>query len=276
MATLVLGTICFVLTKVTGEYSWVDRIWPVLPIAYGLHFLYHQQNCRGIEISTRQFVMIFLTTLWGMRLQYNFFRKGGFKAGGEDYRWAYIRENYHWILVELLNFFFTAYYQLILILWFSSPIFNAHEGSFSIADGVCTALWILFFAGEVTADEQQWAFQNEKHRLLRESGKKLGDLPERYRKGFLTEGLFRYSRHPNFFCEISIWWVQFLFSASSVGLNYTGLGALLLNLLFLGSTALTEKISSEKYPLYTEYQKTTSKLIPLPSGEPTKAESKKD
>jgi steroid 5-alpha reductase family enzyme len=112
--------------------------------------------------------------------------------------------------------------------------------------------------------------------LLRESGKKLGDLPERYRKGFLTEGLFRYSRHPNFFCEISIWWVQFLFSASSVGLNYTGLGALLLNLLFLGSTALTEKISSEKYPLYTKYQKTTSKLIPLPSSEPIKTESKKD
>jgi len=57
-----------------------------------------------------------------------------------------------------------------------------------------------------------------------------------------------------------------LFSCSSVGLNYTGIGALLLNLLFLGSTGLTEKISTEKYSRYPEYQKSTSMLIPWVAG----------
>lgn len=72
-----------------------------------------------------------------------------------------------------------------------------------------------------------------------------------YKRGFITDGLFKYTRHPNFFCEISMWWVIYFFSVSSSGLNLSGIGALLLNLLFLGSTALTEKISCEKYPAYT-------------------------
>jgi steroid 5-alpha reductase family enzyme len=57
-----------------------------------------------------------------------------------------------------------------------------------------------------------------------------------------------------------------LFSVNSIGINYTGLGAILLNLLFLGSTGLTEQISKEKYPRYGEYQKTTSMLIPFPAS----------
>lgn len=60
-----------------------------------------------------------------------------------------------------------------------------------------------------------------------------------YKRGFITTGLFQYTRHPNFFCEISMWWVIYLFSVSSSGVNLSGIGALLLNLLFLGSTALT-------------------------------------
>ncbi len=57
---------------------------------------------------------------------------------------------------------------------------------------------------------------------------------------------------------------MFLFSVNSVGLNWTGVGCVLLHLLFFGSTGLTEKISSSKYPKYKEYQKTTSRFLPLP------------
>jgi len=116
---LVLATFCFILTKLTSDFSWVDRLWPILPIIVGIHYLYHQQKCSNVPISTRQIVMISVTIIWGLRLQYNFFRKGGFTSDGEDYRWKYIRQHFHWVLVELLNFFFTAYYQLILLLWYS-------------------------------------------------------------------------------------------------------------------------------------------------------------
>ena len=88
-----------------------------------------------------------------------------------------------------------------------------------------------------------------------------GERPER---GFLTTGLFRYSRHPNFFCEQAMWWTYYVFSiAAGAGwLTWTITGAVLLTLLFQGSTWLTEKISLRKYPDYAYYQETTSRLMP--------------
>jgi steroid 5-alpha reductase family enzyme len=124
----------------------------------------------------------------------------------------------------------------------------------------------------VTADQQQWNFQTEKYRLLKAHGNQLEKLPNRFRKGFVIDGLFGVSRHPNFFCEISLWYVQYLFSHNSSGWNWTGLGAVLLNLLFLGSTNLTEMISSKKYPSYEQYKLTTSMLIPCPSRKSTKSD----
>ena len=59
---------------------------------------------------------------------------------------------------------------------------------------------------------------------------------------------------------------MFFFSVNSVGLNWTGMGALLLHLLFFGSTELTERISSAKYPKYALYQKTTPRLYFLPAS----------
>ncbi|MDP2439256.1 MAG: DUF1295 domain-containing protein, partial [archaeon] len=89
--------------------------------------------------------------------------------------------------------------------------------------------------------------------------------------GFLTHGLFAYSRHPNFFCEFNLWLAFYLFSVGATGepLNWSLLGYLQLLLLFQSSTAFTERISSAKYPAYRIYQQRVSRLIPwLPSSEP--------
>ena len=91
-------------------------------------------------------------------------------------------------------------------------------------------------------------------------------MPAKYKLGFCVDGLWKYSRHPNFVCEISLWWTLFFFSVNCVGLNWTGIGALLLHLLFFGSTALTEQISAKKYPKYAKYQKTTPRLYFLPAS----------
>lgn len=264
--SMVIATLCFALTKLTNEYSWVDRIWPLLPIGYGVHYLYHQQHCRQIPIATRQIIMLTITTLWGIKHTFNFARKGGFKSGGEDYRWSYIRQNYHWILVELLNFFFIAYYQIILIQWFATPIHFAHEKTFNFIDGILSVLLATVLLTETIADQQQWEFQSTKYKLLAENGNNRDKLPPKYKLGFCVEGLWKYCRHPNFFCEISLWWLLFFCSVNSVGLNWSGIGALLLNLLFFGSTALTEQISASKYPEYALYQKTTPRLYPLPTS----------
>lgn len=78
-----LGTFVYVLSKLTNEYSWVDRIWSFLPIGYAVHFILHPLKC-GVttEISNRSLVMTGLIVLWGLRLSYNYWRKGGYQKGG--------------------------------------------------------------------------------------------------------------------------------------------------------------------------------------------------
>jgi len=100
--------------------------------------------------------------------------------------------------------------------------------------------------------------------MLKE-GKKLEDLPAPYNKGFNTTGLWSRSRHPNYFAEQAIWLCFYVFSiGAGIGLfNWSIIGALLLVVLFLGSSALAEEISSGKYPQYENYVKSVSRFFPL-------------
>jgi steroid 5-alpha reductase family enzyme len=97
-------------------------------------------------------------------------------------------------------------------------------------------------------------------------------LTPEYSKGFLTRGLFAYSRHPNFFCEISLWWSFYVFaiSVTKEAIHWSIVGTILLTLLFQGSTTFTETITLKKYPEYAEYQRTTSRLIPWFPGSKAK------
>lgn len=77
-----LGTLVFVLNKVTNDYSWVDRVWSILPIAFASHLLYFQTHCDKIPLSLRQISMFIMILAWGIRLTYNFYRKGGYTSHG--------------------------------------------------------------------------------------------------------------------------------------------------------------------------------------------------
>ena len=113
-----------------------------------------------------------------------------------------------------------------------------------------------FLAGETVADHQQWAFHRWKA-----AERAAGRTPE---PGFLQTGMFRYSRHPNFFFEQAQWWVFYGFAVAATGvwLHWTIAGAVLLTLLFVGSTIFTESISRTKYPEYDAYRARTSAIVP--------------
>ena len=248
------AALCWILSLITKEYSWVDRLWSITPPLFSVHFAAHA----GFD-DARLNLMAALTVLWGARLTYNFARKGGYKPGGEDYRWEEIQEKIGPVWFQLLNATFLAPFQNFLLLLIAVPSYAAYRLAgtpLNALDYAAAAAFILFFLGESIADEQQWRFQTAKYAAIER-----GERPER---GFLTTGLFRYSRHPNFFCEQAMWWSYYVFSvAAGAGwLNWTILGAALLTLLFQGSTWLTEKISLRKYPDYAHYQATTSRLLP--------------
>ena len=87
-------------------------------------------------------------------------------------------------------------------------------------------------------------------------------------RGFITSGLWRYSRHPNFAAEQSIWLMFYLWACqlSQTSYNWTGVGALGYLILFQASSWFTELISSGKYTEYKDYQKQVGMFVPTPGG----------
>ena len=246
-----LAAVCFItwLTSViTKEYSWVDRIWSIIPIvyvwvfAYGANFADPRLNLMGI-----------LVTLWGARLTFNFARKGGYAPGGEDYRWAILRQKMNPALYQIFNIFFIVIFQNALLLAIALPANLALENQTALNqnDAFFAVLFLGLLIFEFIADQQQWNFHQ-----LKKQGKT--------EKGFLDKGLFAISRHPNFFAEQGQWWVLAFWgfaTANNTHWEYF-VGAIILTALFLGSARFTEQISAGKYPEYKEYQKRVSMMIP--------------
>jgi steroid 5-alpha reductase family enzyme len=249
-----IATACWLLSVFTREYSWVDRAWSLTPILYVGYFA-----ARAPAPDPRLLLMIALVALWGGRLTYNFARKGGYRRGGEDYRWAELRRRMPRRAFAVFNVMFIAGYQNLLLLLISLPAWIAYTriptplGPLDAAAGIA---FVGLLVGETVADQQQWAFQSRKQ-ALRERGEAISEQ-------FVTTGLFRYSRHPNFFCEQGMWWAFYGFgvAAGAPWLNPTIIGPTLLTLLFLGSTAFTESITLARYPEYAAYQRAVSRLIP--------------
>lgn len=260
------GLYCFVVGELTRNNSQMDKLWSLLPIAYTWVIA-----ARG-GMSARLVVMAVLTTLWGVRLTFNFARKGAYKLkfweGVEDYRWSVLRARkefqprWKWML---FNFFFISIYQnaLVLMTTFPALVLMSVDVPFGWVDGLAAALMLGFIVYETVADEQQWAFQTTKWKLIGE-GKKLEELPAPYNKGFNTQGLWSRSRHPNYFAEQGTWCAFYVFSiGGGIGLiNWSIIGALLLIVLFLGSSAFAEEISAGKYPEYADYCQQVSRFFP--------------
>lgn len=236
------------------EYSWTDRIWSVAPIAYVWIFAAYSDG------NPRLILMACLVTAWGVRLTFNFARRGGYRPGGEDYRWAFIRSLIKPWQYQVFNIVFISAYQNALILLMTLPaltVFNAPSGLNSY-DVVVAIAFLGALVGESIADQQQWNFHQRKAELLSRGVE--------VEEPFLRSGLFAYSRHPNYFFEQLQWWIFYLFAivATSAILHWTIAGAILLTLLFQGSRVFTEYISAKKYPSYADYQKRVSAIVPLP------------
>ena len=104
---------------VSGDTSWVDRMWSLLPETYVVIFagFAHFTNARLT-------IMAILTTLWGARLTFNFARKGGYR-GVEDYRWGVLRDSMTTWQFQLFNFFFIVIYQNLLLVLIALPAWSA-------------------------------------------------------------------------------------------------------------------------------------------------------
>jgi steroid 5-alpha reductase family enzyme len=120
---------------------------------------------------------------------------------------------------------------------------------------VGASIWFVGLAIETAADAQKSAFKAK----------------EENRERFITSGLWRYSRHPNYFGEMLVWWGLFVFAVPFLdGAAFAvviGPVFITLLLLFVSGIPLLERSAAAKYgddPAYREYKRRTSILVPLP------------
>ncbi|MGZ8803859.1 MAG: DUF1295 domain-containing protein [Microbacterium sp.] len=253
---------CWVASLITKDTSWVDRIWSIVPAVYV--WIFAVAGIADGEDAARLILMALLVTAWAARLTFNFARKGGY-TGMEDYRWAILRSRMKPWQFQVFNLLFIVLYQNALLVLITLPALIAWQNPAPLNgwDGALAVLFAAFLVGEFAADQQQWDFQRAK-----------AAAGGRLEPGFVTTGLFRLSRHPNFFFEQAQWWAFYAIGATAAAasglglwggaLNWTIVGASLLTVLFIGSTIFTESITASKYPAYAEYRRATSMLIPLP------------
>jgi steroid 5-alpha reductase family enzyme len=261
VAAVILLT--FTLGQLTGNYSQVDKLWSIVPVVYVWYMAYLGQW------NDRMLIMAILVTLWGVRLTYNFARRGAYSwkfwEGEEDYRWDILRKKpglknpFIW---TLFNLGFICFYQNTLIFLITLPVIAVYAENVTAVGMIDYLLAFLFMAAifiEYIADQQQYDFQTEKYNRMY-SDKELGI----YEDGFVSKGLWAFVRHPNYAAEQAIWVILYLFSVQATGqwFNWSIGGAILLILLFRGSANFSEEISASKYPKYKEYQEKVPRFIP--------------
>ena len=261
---------CFIVGEISRNNSQMDKLWSILPIAYVWVV------CAMGEFRWRLIIIASIVTLWGVRLTYNFAKKGAYSikfwTGEEDYRWIYLRKQKPFtnkLVWGVFDLGFISFWQNAVVLGITLPAvaIMSVDTPLNALDIVAGVLMFAALLYEVIADKQQNNFQTKKYEYLNK-GMKLEELPEPYNRGFNVSGLWARSRHPNYIGEQMIWIGLYLFVISSgvahLGVfNWSIAGVMLLILIFVGSSRMAEGISVNKYEEYSLYQKQVFKYLPI-------------
>ena len=250
LVSLGLMTMVWLGSLIRRDASLVDRFWGVGFVVLG--WFYWRTAPAGGATAVRA-LAVGLVTAWGLRLSaYLSWRNWG---NGEDYRYqAMRRRGGRWFpLVNLV----TVHYLQGLIMWFVAlPLMVAARGAASWeipAVWVGGALWTIGFGFEAIGDWQLIRFK--------------ADPANRGR--VLDRGLWRYTRHPNYFGDACVWWGIYLLGAAAGGW-WTAVSPLIMTglLVKVSGVALLEKQLERTKPQYRDYIARTSSFFPRPPRPP--------
>jgi steroid 5-alpha reductase family enzyme len=237
-------TIWFVISLIKKRNDLAD-------IAWGLGFIilaWISLFFSGIP-TVRGFLVNILVTIWGVRLAWHVYRRNRGKP--EDYRYAVWRKEWEkWFIVR--SYFQIYLLQGIFLFLIVLPILFINHGigeSLGIFDLVGILVWITGFYFESTGDA-------ELARFIRDPSNK-GKI--------MQGGLWRYTRHPNYFGEVTQWWGIFIIALSIPYGIFTIIGPLTITflILFVSGIPMLEKKYSGR-PDFEAYKHRTSVFFPLP------------
>lgn len=241
LALLLLGFATWLASLPLRDVSIVDRFWPMLILLAALIY------ALALPLAgERPIWVLALTLLWAIRLATHItWRNWG---EGEDRRYQQIRARnqpgFEWKSLYLVFGF-----QALLAWMVSLPLLAAISGTrpLNALDALGFALAMSGIVFETVADAQLAGFKSR---------------PEN-RDRVMNRGLWRYSRHPNYFGEFCVWWGFFLVAAAS-GAWWTIVSPLLMSLLLLrvSGVALLEKDIADRRPAYRDYILRTNAFFP--------------
>lgn len=205
--------------------------------------------------STRQNLLVAMTTVWGVRLASHLFWRNHVAAAttkGEDYRYRAMRKRWgpRFPFISLATVFLT---QGLLMFIVSLPVQlgqTSDTPSLGVLAWLGVALWLVGLFFEVVGDAQLTRFRRDPANA--------GTV--------MDKGLWRYTRHPNYFGDACVWWGIALVSAeTSVG-RWGLIGALVMTVLLrrVSGVTLLEKSLAKRRSGYDAYVARTSPFVPRP------------
>jgi steroid 5-alpha reductase family enzyme len=237
-------TAWFLLALAKRDNSLADTAWGL-----GFILLAALTFVRGHEPAPRRILVTTLILVWGGRLAAHVFARS--RKRGEDFRYAAWRARWgRWfVLRSYLQVFLLQGLFLLIIGWPVALINSTPQTGLGWRDLAGGMLWLIGFLFESAADAELARFKRQP------SGK--GRI--------MTEGLWRYSRHPNYFGEAVMWWGIFILALGSEG-GWTALASPLLItflLRFVSGVPMLER----KYRGNAEfeaYARRTNAFLPWP------------
>ena len=243
---LVATAIVFIFSLTFNNSSIYDPYWSIAPFFIILFWILQSS---AHDIPLRSLIILSLVIIWGFRLTLNWTRRW---TGLLDEDWRYVNfrrkfPGFYWPISFLgIHIFPTILVFLGCLSVYKPLTYNVKQLFFT--DFVAIIITLTAILIETLSDEQLKAFLKTK--------------PE---KGtFLKSGLWKYSRHPNYFGEVLFWTGLFLFSANSIYFEWYSLtGPIAMILLFnFISVPMIDKRMLERKIGYKEYMRTTSGWIP--------------
>ncbi len=240
---LVLGIVSWLVSLVKNDVSFVDSLWSLFFLVAAIVFASQLET-----ISARGQIVLLLVAIWALRLSiYITARNWG---EPEDYRYKAIRaKNEPGFAFKSLFIVFTL--QGVLAWIVAMPLLPAisSQAALSIIDFVALAVWTVGFVFEAGGDYQLSRFKARKD----QKGK------------VLDSGLWRYTRHPNYFGDFCVWWAFFLFAVAAGGW-WTIASPIIMSLLLLkvSGVAMLEKTIGKRRPKYADYIRRTNAFFPGP------------
>ncbi|MBN1380160.1 MAG: DUF1295 domain-containing protein [Deltaproteobacteria bacterium] len=199
------------------------------------------------SFTARQLIAASLIFIWGLRLAVRIYLRN--RGRGEDVRYRKWRETWGKFFV-LRSYFQVFILQGCILLLNIAPILviNTYDaGGFGVLDVLGVLLWVLGFSFESLADWQLDRF--------------MADPTSRGK--IMDRGLWRYSRHPNYFGEVTMWWGLYCLALSIPWGWLSIIGPLTItgSILFVSGIPMTEKLM-RKISGFDAYKQRTSVFIP--------------